>query len=394
MDYFLRAAGGAVLEARVTIENGSVTLHSRSGKAKSASRGSRGRNPDYVAAFDGILDRLASSPLAIDRILLDSSQAHLVPEEQRVLATRDELEKGVLKEVKNSIRSRMRAFGRSDNMPVNEGNQNKKVKIETSLPDREIVRRLSVVPIPKAVSSASTTSAAPPPAAASAVTPLPAATLRKVEREHILSALDRLSSGDPVARFDPSRDYDVMTGDGRKYAPKKVFGLALEAALGIEAMPGHFNVGWGTPCFDILEKCGLWIVPKSGAAKRPRPTQSELSNASSDLTPTDEERTWIEGNPRIAIHLKKERQPGLAAKKREAYLLEHGKLTCEKCGLDPAESYGEDAGSACIEVHHHRTHVAEMQPGHETSLADLKCLCANCHRVLHRALSLGVPFDV
>jgi predicted HNH restriction endonuclease len=35
-----------------------------------------------------------------------------------------------------------------------------------------------------------------------------------------------------------------------------------------------------------------------------------------------------------------------------------------------------------------------MQAGHETSLDDLKCLCANCHRVLPRSLSLGMAFAI
>jgi predicted HNH restriction endonuclease len=57
-------------------------------------------------------------------------------------------------------------------------------------------------------------------------------------------------------------------------------------------------------------------------------------------------------------------------------------LFCEICRFDPSDAYGE-AGEACIEVHHQTTHVADMTGGHLTTLDDLKCLCANCHRVEH-----------
>jgi predicted HNH restriction endonuclease len=45
-------------------------------------------------------------------------------------------------------------------------------------------------------------------------------------------------------------------------------------------------------------------------------------------------------------------------------------------------------------VHHHRVHLARMDEGHETRLEDLKCLCSNCHRVYHRALTVGAPFEL
>lgn len=391
MDYFILGADGQPLDARTTIENGRVTLHSRSGRPRSGGSGSRGRNPDYVAAFDAIFERLDIPSTAIKRVLLDSTPAKAFPERERILATAADFAADTPTVVRTRIRAKMRGFGRSNDMPANEGNQNKKVRIDTSLMDEEVVQRLRAVPV-----TASTPTARSPreTGTRSRIERLPASELRKVGSEHIRTALERLDAGDPASNFDLSRDYDVKTGDGRAYSPKKVFGLALEEVLGIQAGPGHFSAGWGTPCFDILEEAGLWIVPKSSSAARPKPSATELAEASASLVPSDEERTWIEGNPRIAVHLKKERQPGLAAEKRARFIIDHGRLFCERCRLDPVESYGTEAGAACIEVHHHRTHVADMQTSHETSLDDLKCLCANCHRVLHRSLSLGMVFTI
>lgn len=377
MDYYLNTDDVGVLEARVTIEGGCVVLHSRSGRPRGAADGNRGRNPDYVAAFDTIFERLALVSGAITQVLLDSSVAHKVPEDQRVLAVGEDF-MGSLDETKMQIRTRMRAFGRAAHLPANEGNQNKKIRIDTKLSEVDLVNLLQAsVPAPN-----------------SAVKLLAASELRKVGPQHILKALTRLDAEDSAVNFYPSQDYDVMTSDGKKYSPMHVFGFALEAALGIDAGPSHFQAGWGTPCFDILEGYGLWITSKTGKKKRPAPTYIEPQNGKSKLIPTDEERTWIEGNPKIVFHLSKERQPGLAAKKRAQFIKDHGKLLCERCKLNPIEAYGEEAGAACIEVHHHRTHVAVMAAEHETSLDDLKCLCANCHRVLHRALTLGLRFSM
>lgn len=227
-------------------------------------------------------------------------------------------------------------------------------------------------------------------AVANEIVRLSARDLRKVTAAHIQSAVQRLLNGGDAPNFAPSRDYDALTDTGIPLAPKKVFGLALEEVLGIEAHPGHFSAGWGQICFELLEEAGLWIVPKKEGNARPKLGQTQITAELADLLPTDEERNWIEGNPKIASHLRRERHPGLAKEKRAQFIAEHGRLFCEDCKLDPAERYGYEAGSACIEVHHHITHVAKMQPGHRTRMEDLMCLCANCHRVLHRKLAIGL----
>jgi hypothetical protein len=387
LDYTLRDAGGEMIDATITILGGRVTLHSRGGG---------GRNPNYARAFDAIFDRINVPGTAVQQVILASGDAEkAAPEAARILATRQDFETGVLSQVKNQIRNRMRLFGRAGDMPAGGGNATKKIRIDTDLPDRELARRLRGVPIAQQSFAGETGKAGQGAGgAASTLKRLPAEQLRRVRHEHVHSAVARLLAGEDADNFDPSRDYDAMTTAGDRLAPKKVFALALEDALGVEIFPSHFSAGWKTPCFDILEDAGLFIVPKDGSAARPKPSEYRVKQALEEIAPTDEERTWIEGNPRIVSHLKKERDPGLARSKRKVFIAAHGKLFCERCELDPAEEYGVEAGDACIEVHHHQVQVADMQPGHETSLDDLKCLCSNCHRVLHRALTLGVPFDL
>lgn len=382
-----------MLKAQVGIENGRITLHSRSGKQRT---GGGERNPDYVPAFDAIFDRINVPDVVIDQVLMDSGPSQRFPESERVLATRADFEAGVLIEVKRQIRKAMRNFGRSQNAPPHQGNQNKKIRIDVSLSDREIKRRLRVVQDTDLASGNDGSASRAGVATTDLAERLSATELRKVRPEHVHAALERLARDDAgsSSSFDPSRDYDAVTASGQRYAPKKLFGLALEEALQIKARPGHFSAGWGTPCFDILEEAGLWIVPKRKGIERPARPEAEIRQAVAGIVPTDEERTWIEGNPKIAVHLKRERRPGLAHEKREAFKRLHGRLFCEKCKLDPIQAYGEEAGEACIEVHHHRIHVSDMDEGHETKLEDLKCLCSNCHRVYHRALTVGVPFDL
>lgn len=95
------------------------------------------------------------------------------------------------------------------------------------------------------------------------------------------------------------------------------------------------------------------------------------------------ELTWAEGKPTLVSHLRRERAGGLARAKKEAFVRDNGKLFCERCKFDPVAHYGDQVADACIEVHHSVKQVSAMQEGHMTRLEDLKCLCANCHRLVH-----------
>lgn len=187
-------------------------------------------------------------------------------------------------------------------------------------------------------------------------------------------AVERLLAGEHAAAFDPSRDFDLLTPTGERLAPKKVFGLAVEEALGIAARPEHFTAGLGTPCFQILEAAGYPIVRKGDIVE------------GADAEPVEPELAAAEGAPRLVAHLRRERRPELAAAKRRAMVAALGRLECERCGLVPSDTLGPH-GEAVIEVHHAGTQVADMSEGHLTRLADLMCLCANCHRIVHREIA-------
>jgi HNH endonuclease len=90
-----------------------------------------------------------------------------------------------------------------------------------------------------------------------------------------------------------------------------------------------------------------------------------------------------EGNPILVTHKRRERRPGLVARKKELVLHQTGKLECEVCGFNFATRYGE-FGSDYIECHH-IVPLADAKPGQMTRLTDLALVCANCHRILHRS---------
>jgi len=197
--------------------------------------------------------------------------------------------------------------------------------------------------------------------------------LRQVTADHLWAAVQKLLKGSEAPGFGPSVDYDLLVQGGARLAPKQVFGLAATSALGFPVGPAHFHGGLNTICFQILEAAGYTIV-----AKGQQP-------AGLDDLVDPEEKVWLEGSMKLVSHFRRERSPGLAQAKKASFLKQHGTLYCEQCLLDPIKAHGK-YGEACIEVHHDAVSISDMGENHATTLDQLRCLCANCHRVLHRAL--------
>jgi hypothetical protein len=201
---------------------------------------------------------------------------------------------------------------------------------------------------------------------------LSAETFKAVTASHLLAAARRLVDGFADHPFGLSADYDVVF-ENKRLPPKALFGLAASEALGRDIRPEHFSGGIGTPCFRVIAAAGYPIVAKGEQL----PAEPGLS---------DDDRQWTEGHKKLVTHLTRERGHGLSAAKRDQFKAHHGRLFCERCDMDPVGHYGSVDGEACIEVHHDKIAVADMQSGHRTALEDLKCLCANCHRIVHREL--------
>lgn len=354
MAHEILSESGTPLSATIDVEDGSITLHSRGGTIGSSNE----RNRDYADALRLVLARLLKASVELQGIWVDSAATRHLPPADRLILSPDEFS-GSSENLFTQVSRRMQSVGRSSTARTARGNSNKRIRIEVGgLSQAELERMLNA--------RASLNGA-------SRRDRLPAETLNRVTADYVRQAVfDTIDNG-PDPAFGESREYDMIVGDGVRLPPKAVFGRAASLALGFRVLPRHFSAGEGEPCFKILRAAGFEIVPKGQA--------ETVATALSQ-----EDLSWTEGNVRRVSHLKKERARGLAAAKRAEFKREHGRLFCQRCGLDPVAQYGGPEGEACIEVHHAAAAVSEMTPGHRTSLADLQCLCANCHRVVHRLM--------
>lgn len=347
---------GEPINAHYEIEHGALIFHSRGG-----SKGTRNaQNSEYGLGLRILLNRIQNSDLQIDTVRVDSSRVqHLSLLERQILSAKECND--TPDELFTKLASRMARVGRAADAKGSSGNSTKRIRIlfrDNPTPERiaEIAEGLKVKKDLRSLDR------------------LPVEELKKVTPEHIWLAVGQISLDPEGTRFGASTDYDVIGDDGQRLPPKAVFGVAASEALGFEVLPQHFSGGAGSLCFRSIILAGYEIVSRSA------------SSAPQNIPPDPEERTWTEGEPRLITHLRRERGRGLSAAKKAEFTRIHGKLFCERCKVDPKEIYGKDFGDACIEVHHARTLVTNMDGDHITKLEDLQCLCANCHRIVHKEL--------
>lgn len=94
----------------------------------------------------------------------------------------------------------------------------------------------------------------------------------------------------------------------------------------------------------------------------------------------------VEGRLELIKHLRRERDPRLARAKKAAVLKKSDRLVCEVCEFDFATAYGK-VGFGFCEVHHERP-LASLKRARRYKLRDLKILCSNCHRIIHKTSPL------
>lgn len=341
MDIVIADPKNRKLNARVELLGSDIIVHSRSGQD---------RNSDYRLAVETILLRLDAAKIEYE-IFLDSQPVQHLPLDQRRLNTAKQ----------GGIGDQFTALVREMNKGSSSNGAYRRIRFITS------EQQFAVQSALLGSASEQTTSRS------DEVERLPASELRKVTSANIDHAVSKLLAGGDAPNFSDSRDYDVLAPGNMRLPPKKVFGLALEEALGIKAYPGHFTAGHGNPCFQLIEAAGYPIISKADKD----PPEAEA---------VDLELAAAEGNQKVVKHLKRERNPALAAAKRRAMIDELGHLICERCEIVPSHELGPH-GDAVIEVHHAKVQVSEMGNGHVTRLADLQCLCANCHRIVHREMT-------
>jgi hypothetical protein len=342
------------LDARFSVDRADIILHSRGGtKGQSAAV-----NTDYTKALLLLLTRLSQTATPVLGAWVDSTTVQSLPLSARSILS---ISEGRLapEDICRLLGNRMKDIRSSPDSTAKGGNSTKRIRISTGFAgsSEDLAARLGGVELKGDIPSAGK---------------LPAEVLRKATPEYVWRAVQEFLAGKVMPAFGPSTDYDLIADDGRRFPPKAVFGLALSMALdNMTILPRHFTAGG--LCFDLLMAAGYQIVGKGDA---PEPTDDE------DYA----DREWREGGVKFSSHLKRERAPGLASAKKSEFRRLHGKLNCERCGRDPVAEYGTEYAESCIEVHHAETCVSDMGADHKTTLDDLQCLCANCHRLVHRTL--------
>lgn len=123
-------------------------------------------------------------------------------------------------------------------------------------------------------------------------------------------------------------------------------------------------------------------APGARSGDRYRPAVGWIPPSIDTSQLEDLEAETIEGRPRLIQHLVRERDHQLVASKKRAVAKATGTLACEVCNFDFAAFYGPAYGENVAEAHH----VIPLAVGERTStLDDLAIVCANCHRILHKA---------
>ena len=185
---------------------------------------------------------------------------------------------------------------------------------------------------------------------------------------HITKAIRDIDRGG-IPPHRESYRYELLL-HGKRYPPKLVISIATQYAKGSPLSPQRFNA---VEAKNYFLREGFTILDRTSGSEKVR----------GRLLSEDEESSFPEGKEKYKKHRALERDATIVKKAKELRLQEQGELKCDVCDLVFADVYGSH-GAGYIEAHH-TVPVAELRGVKKTKISDLALVCANCHRVLHRA---------
>jgi len=177
---------------------------------------------------------------------------------------------------------------------------------------------------------------------------------------------------------------------GRSFTYRTLAEFARKVRQLVGYLPHRDNAYWrGLPrptsehpctgyaiCWRVVRKVN---IPWRG--RFPQLGWARLSNGS--LIPdVDPLQSFAEGDRTVRRHLAIERDSRLRGLAKDYWRAELGRLRCLVCGFDFEKRYGL-IGAEFIELHHDKP-LGERKGRRHTKVKDLKPLCSNCHRMVHR----------
>lgn len=192
---------------------------------------------------------------------------------------------------------------------------------------------------------------------------------KSITHRDIRNAVQEIDgNGIPFKRA--SYRYDLQIGE-KRYPPKFVISMAAKRSLGKEYSHKLFNA---VEAKNYFIKQGFVIIEKTGRLEKVLGIR---------VAKEDAEATYLEGKSKYKLHRTRERDPRIGKRAKSLRLKEQGELRCEICDFCFAETYGT-RGIGYIEAHH-TLPISKMRANATTSLKDIALVCANCHRILHKA---------
>ncbi|MDB4724710.1 DUF3883 domain-containing protein [Planctomycetota bacterium] len=231
-----------------------LTLESRGG----------GRNNDYRAGLELLLDRLGQLGAVLEDIQVSSRDTATLPDEERRVPAGERGYPITLTADTDASRLRLdvqRAVQELGRKPGAKGPGNREKRLSIRI--RGNARLTSeYLRTGEHASGAAESSAGPTPGVdlpRQATGRLRAEVFDGLTRKHVLDAMGLLDQGHEHPFSEPTT-YEVVKGP-KRYPPKAVFGLAAGQLLGRTLLPGDFSAGDGQPCFRILRELGFSIEP-------------------------------------------------------------------------------------------------------------------------------------
>ena len=218
----------------------------------------------------------------------------------------------------------------------------------------------------------------------------------------VFAALVDLAARRDLIAYEPLAERFGLSKDELKIALTEVrdhcraHGLPMVNVLAVNAktqVPGSGFVkglGLGIRKTDLERQRALFVEERARAIAYPAwgavlaalgapPAEEDLAAGLDDELESFHEGQTVE----LRHHFRRERNRELVRRAVEQWRA-LGQLRCEVCEFDFGATYGPH-GAGFIEAHH-RVPLAQLPAtGARTTLADLAPVCANCHRMIHRA---------